>query len=174
MTPPPPNAQIGTTCEAGTRGPLTSAATIGNRQAICGDGGSIPPIPTASWPNAQNFVDPAGQSYNNPATACNIPILGKKCPLSRLSGHCPDHFGFVTARPEELSPERKSYCGRVNKKEKEKSNSESKNKEHASASEQEKQLRSFFPVVVAGCIKLFFFIAFVVNCFHFFLLFLSF
>jgi hypothetical protein len=80
-TPPQPNAQIGTTCVApsGT-GPLTSTTTIGNDQAVCGDG-LDPPILTANWPDFQNFVNPSFPSYNNPATACTLPLRGKSAPV---------------------------------------------------------------------------------------------
>ena len=81
VTPPPPNAQIGTGCEAGTRGPLTSSTTIGNNQAVCGDG-LDPAITTAEWPNTQNFNNPAGANYNNPATACDIPLRKKDIPCA--------------------------------------------------------------------------------------------
>ena len=73
VTPPPPNAQIGTGCDVSGQGPLTSTTTIGNDQTICGD----PIIPTANWPDFQNFLDPASPNYNNPADACSIPLRGK-------------------------------------------------------------------------------------------------
>ena len=78
VPPPPPNAQIGTSCFS-SFGPLTSTTNIGNNQAVCGDVLN-PAIPTASWPNTQNFVDPGDIGYNNPATACSIPLRGKSAP----------------------------------------------------------------------------------------------
>ena len=76
VPPPPPNATIGTGCST-LPGPLTSSTTIGNNQAVCGVG-LEPPIPTANWPNTQNFVNPLDPNYRNPAMACDIPLRGKE------------------------------------------------------------------------------------------------
>ena len=78
VTPPPPNAQLGPACTViASSGPLTSTTTIGTNQAICGDGSSFDPIPTAHWPDLQNFVESTAPKYNDPATACDKPVREK-------------------------------------------------------------------------------------------------